>query len=254
MKNATGAALALAVLACTVAAPASAARNPLNVAAAAAALQPQGAATVGEIQLVDPATLNCVQTTTFDDIAGGLAPGTNYDVLLPSVGVIFGERFQGQTLGFAGDFDVISGSPSNPLTPQAGSPGQNLNVFDYSTNVLTGLGPLGFPDFNAIGEGSISMYFTTPQSQFGFSLVGGDGGSATLDFYRADGSLIDTITLSGLANLSYGFARTGGIQDISGVLIQNNDGAGIGLDNVCHDVPVVPTKAASWGQLKSVYR
>jgi hypothetical protein len=48
--------------------------------------------------------------------------------------------------------------------------------------------------------------------------------------------------------------RAGGLQDISGVLIQNDDPAGIGLDDVCHDVPVVPTRTTTWGQVKSTYR
>jgi len=254
LKLTTNVLLALVVLTCALAASGSAATNPLNVDKVLPGFEVMGTASVGLISVVDPSTLNCTQTTTFDDIAGGAAPGTSYDVVLPSVGVFFGELFAGQALSYNGDFDVVTGSPSSPLTPLAGAAGQNLNVFDYSTNVLNGLGPLGFPNFNAIGEGSVAIYFSAPQSEISFSLVGGDNGSATLSFYRADGTLIDTVVLPGLSNQAYGFVRTGGLQDISGVLIQNDDPAGIGLDDVCHDVPVVPTQTTTWGQVKSTYR
>jgi len=216
---------------------------------------PHSTSSTGLISVVDPATLGCTQTTTFDDVPGGPAPGTNYDGVFHSIGVAFGERFVGQTLSYSGDFDVISGSPDNPLALGVGAPGQNLNIFAYNpSNVLTGLGNAGFPNFNAIGEGSFAMFFSAGQSQLGFSLVGGDGGTATLDFYRADGSFIDEIVISGLANQAYGFMRTGAITDIAGVLVQNDDGGGIGLDDVCHDVGVVSVTPTSWGHMKNLYR
>lgn len=127
----------------------------------------------GLVTVVDPATLSCVQTTTFDDVPGGPAPGTNYDGIFASIGVYFSERFVGQSIGYSGDFDVVTGAPSDPLFPQVGLPGQNLNVFIHVSQVLTGLGPLGFPDFNAIGEGSVAMYFPLGQSELGFQLVEG---------------------------------------------------------------------------------
>ena len=74
------------------------------------------------------------------------------------------------------------------------------------------------------------------QSQFGFQLVGGDGGNAFISFFKRDGSLISTVTVSGLANSFYGFQRDGGVQDIAGISIYNDDTAGIGFDNLKHDV------------------
>lgn len=110
-------------------------------------------------------------------------------------------------------------------------------MFFYSTsNVLTGLGPRGFPDFGAIGEGSFAVLFTSDQSEFGFQLVGGDGGNAYLKFFRRDGSLIDSIVVSGLANAFYGYSRDGGLKDIAGISIHNDDGGGIGFDNLKFDV------------------
>lgn len=83
------------------------------------------------------------------------------------------------------------------------------------------------------------MLFDFDQSEFGFDLVGGNSGTAFVDFFRRDGSLIQSINLTGLTNQSYGFSRVGGIQDIAGISIWNDDNGGIGFDNLRHDVPGV---------------
>ena len=195
------------------------------------------AGVVEPVAQVDPATLTCDGTVTFDDVTGGAAPGTNYDAVFESGGADFAERFAGQTLTANGDFDVLSGSPSNPLALQTGAANQNLNVFDNAgSQVLTGLGPVGFPNSNAIGEGSFAVLFDFDQSEFGFDLVGGNGGTATVDFFGRDGTLIHTIVLTALSDQSYGFQREGGLKDIAGISVQNDDGGGIGFDNLCHDV------------------
>ena len=209
---------------------------------------------VGLVVPVDPDSVSCFLTATFTDVAGGATPGTNYDGIVMSGGVFFGESFAGQTVGSSGNFDVVSGAPSNPLTLHVGAPGQNLDVFDYSTNVLTGLGPLVFPDLDAIGEGSIAILYPFSQFRVGFEIVGGNGGSATLGFYRADGSLLDSIGLSGLGDLRYRFATADGTSSIAGILIQNTDPAGIGVDNVCYDQQPTTARAVTWGSVKSRYR
>ena len=192
------------------------------------------------INQVTYASLTGTQIVDFDDIAGGAAPGTNYDSVFVSHGVGFGERFSGQTLTAVGDFDKLSGSPTGPLNLLAGAAGHNLNVFlNAGSNVLTGLGTSGFPNFNAIGEGAFALTFSSDQSQFGFQLVGGDGGNAFIDFFREDGSLIDSITVGSLADAFYGFSRQGGVKDIRGISIWNDDGGGIGFDNLKHDVKSV---------------
>ena len=192
------------------------------------------------VNQVSYASLAGTEIVNFDDIAGGGVPGTNYDSVVVSHGVGLGERFVGQTLSYLGDSDKLSGAPSGALTLMAGAPGQNLNVFFYNTsNVLTGLGHLGFPDFNAIGEGAFALTFSSDQSEFGFQLVGGNGGNAFIDFFRADGSLIDSITVGGLGDAYYGFSRDGGVKDIRGISIWNTDSGGVGFDNLKHDVKSV---------------
>jgi hypothetical protein len=120
--------------------------------------------------------------------------------------------------------------------------------------VLAGLGNLGFPDLDAIGEGSIAISFPAPQAHVSFDLVGGNGGSATLGFYRMDGSLIDNITVTGLADLRYGFATPDGAASIAGILIQNTDPSGIGIDNICHSGGTTGSRAVSWSRIKRLYR
>jgi hypothetical protein len=210
--------------------------------------------TSGDIVPIDPAQVTCYKLATFSDLDGGEPPGTNYDGVLSSGGLLFSERFAGQTVSSSDVFDVISGLPSNPIQPLAGEPGQNLDVFDYAGNVLTGLGPIGFPDIDAIGEGAIAIYFTAAQARVKFSLVGGNGGSATLRFYRRDGSLIDEVVVSDLADLPYAFATLDESYTIAGILIQNTDASGIGIGDICYDDAPVGVRPVTWGSLKQRYR
>jgi hypothetical protein len=208
----------------------------------------------GLIVTVDPDSVSCQTSATFEDVEGGEPPGTNYDGVVWSGGIMFAERFLGQSVGYSGDYDVITGAPVNPLQPQEGAAGQNLDVFAYTSNVCTGLGPQGFPEIDAIGEGSIAACFTVSQSRVALDIVGGNGGDATLRFYRADGTLIDTITITGVGEFRYGFAMGDLSNSIAGFLIQTTDPSGVGIDNVCHEGTVVPTRALTWGSLKSKYR
>ena len=77
-----------------------------------------------------------------------------------------------------------------------------------SGQVVAGVGPTGYPNYNAIGEGSLAILFPNPQSQLKFQIVGVDGGgSAYLNFFKADGSSLGTITMSP-ANQTYGFRHS----------------------------------------------
>lgn len=203
-----------------------------------------------QVAQVGYGTLTGTQTVTFDDLAGG----PNYDNIFFSNGVGFAERFVGQTLTTAGGADVLGGTPTDPLALQTGLAGQNLSTFinGGTTNVLTGNGPLGYPSFGAIGEGAFAALFSSDQSQFGFQLIGGDGGTATINFFRANGSLIQQVIVTNLADAFYGFQRDGNVNDIRGISIYNNDGNGIGFDNLRFDVQsmggAVP-EPATWAMM-----
>jgi len=208
----------------------------------------------GQIVPIDPEQVPCKHATSFSKIDGGPTPGTNYDDVLNVGALYFAERFAGQSASPSGDFDAISGSPTKPLQLQAGEPGQNLDVFDYSGNVLAGLGHLGYKDIDAIGEGSIAIYFPDAQSKVKLSLVGGNGGDATLTFYREDGSLIDEVVVSNLGDLSYGFGTLDESHSIAGILIQNTDESGIGVTEICYDTFVTSADRITWGSLKRLFR
>lgn len=191
-----------------------------------------------QVSLVDYDSLGGTQFVTFEDIASGSGAGASYDGIVFSNGVGFAERFVGQTLTDVGGFDRLGGAPSGgALALQVGAPGQNLNIFENGgTNVLTGLGSLGFPAAEAIGEGSFAALFGAGQSQFGFQLVRGNGGAANVSFFGNDGSLIQSLALTNLADGYYGFQRDGGFNDIYGISIDNDDTNGIGFDNLKFDV------------------
>jgi len=204
----------------------------------------------GLIQQIDPSTFIGKGLITFHDVAGGSAPGTNYDSILTSGAARFAERFVGQTLStlsipLSGDFDVLSDSASNPLTLQVGAPNQNLDVFTdiFGDNILAGLGPVGFPNFDGIGEGSVALLFSSDKSEVGFDVLGiYGGGSITIDFFRRDGSLIDMIslpTVAGTGVVTLAFQRVPTVNDIAGFSIHNTDPEGLGYDNIRFGTSVI---------------
>lgn len=213
-----------------------------------------------EILQVPAEDLVCNEIIDFDDLSGG-SDGTNYDEIVESGSLGFAERFVGQELAYNSDFDVLSGLPLDPLILQVGLPLQNIIIVDFNSeenHVLAGLGHLGYPDHDAVGEGSFAILFSTDQKACRFELVGGDGeiGATWIQFFRRDGAHIETITLDELEwSVEFGFARAGGVADIAGISIHTTDQAGIGVDHVCADVEIVTqVEAANWSLAKSLYR
>jgi hypothetical protein len=217
---------------------------------ALAALSSASAVTA-QITQVDYTTLTGSEFVSFAGVTGGTSPGTNYDNVLVIDGVAFGERFAGQTVTPSGNFDILGGTPSAGLTLLAGSAGQNLTVFQAPPGpVLSGNGPLAWPTLNAIGEGAVSLLFTSDQSEFGFRLAGGNGGTATIAFFRFDGSLIQSLALGSLPlTASYGFTRDGTVADIRGISIWNTDVTGIGLSGFRHNVVSGVPEPATWAMM-----
>jgi len=186
-----------------------------------------------------------------------LTDGAVIDGLLSSGGVLFGERFAGQELAVAKAprpgavaqdwFDDLSnGSPTAGLTLLAGAAGANLGAYNYgdaSGMALFGAGPLvGAAD----GFGAISARFASPVSALGFQLRDADGGAIALRLYRTDGSLIDTVDLSGRSDGRYAFARSGGTADIAGFTLTNRDSYyGVSIDNLVLSAAPVPEPASA---------
>jgi hypothetical protein len=177
----------------------------------------------------------------FSDIATAPFPGVVYDGILVSGGVSFAERFVGQVLSINGDLDVLSGTPTGPLTLQTGAAGQNLD--GGADAGFVGLYPCGFKGCTAAdgyGEGSFAMRFPSLITGFGFQANFGDlPSSVFVDVFRSDGSLIDSLTVAmingGFTFNSFGFAREGGVRDIAGVSIYTNDPGGLSYDNIRFD-------------------
>jgi hypothetical protein len=203
----------------------------------------------GLIKQIAPATIPC-DLTDFENVTGGNVPGTNYNEILVSGDLQLAERFLGQTLTYLGDFDVLSGNAFDPLALQIGKANENLCVYEYrqSTNLVAGLGPRTYPDYDAIGEGSVAVLFPSPQSRFTFDIIGANGGSATLNFFRANGSLLDTIVITPNGDETYGFEHTGGVREIAGFSIHNTDPAGLVYDNICVKRNALPIADAGSNQ------
>ena len=236
------------------------------------------------IQQVSPNTKTGTGSITFSGVTVNPPPttGNNYNSVLFGqdvnstttnvFGAYFAERFQGQSLTYqspippgTGQFDQLSGTPSNQLALQVGLPSQNLNISNQSilySRVLSGLGPAGFPSAEALGEGAIAVLFDRNQSEFGFDLYAPNaGGSTTLSFFRRNGSLINNITLSGSDTLSFSctpwsnppgspcppyiqrsylFRQDSGANEIAGVSIYNYDLGGIGIARIVYNNPGAP--------------
>ena len=185
-------------------------------------------AAADEIEVLRPTTVFCeTNRITFDEPPHGI-----YDDIIRFDGISFGERFAGQTLSYDFDFDVLSGSPANPLALLAGAPGENLQV---GLRALIGVGASEFPAA-AVGEGSVAALLDEDHAEVGFAAFGTNMGTATVDFFRRDGSLIQTVVVTDLDSLflGYGFRRVGGIADIAGFSIQNADEGGVSYDNFCY--------------------
>ena len=202
---------------------------------------------LGQITQTGYNDLTGTQQVTFGGVSGGAAPGTNYNSLLVIDGVSFGERFLGQTVVANGVFDRLEGAPTGPLTLLPGAAGQNVSVFTSPAGpVLSGLGTVGFPVSDAIGEGAFSILFPTLQSEFGLRLTGGNGGNAFISFFGSDGSILGSTTLSNLPLISsFGFTNAGGA-NIRGVSFWNEDVTGVGLAGIRFNVATGVPEPGTW--------
>ena len=185
----------------------------------------------------------------FDDGTG--FEGANYEgVVTNGLGLLFGERFAGQSVGNGtnqsgnGVHDVIGGDPSGGLNPVAGAAFQNSVVgdttpFGGSGHAIGGLSSVGWPDFQAIGEGAMCVLFEVDQPDVGFGVFGDTGpGDLRIAFFARDGSVLGSVTIDEVSNGSYGFATDDGSASIAGILLTNTEDEGIAYDNIrYHSVP-----------------
>ncbi|MDU8910228.1 hypothetical protein [Aestuariicoccus sp. MJ-SS9] len=178
-------------------------------------------------------SLRFTRDITFDALPSGLGVGRELDGIVDESGARFGRYFSGQVLETVGTFDRANGTPTQPLALMAGGKGHNLGAMRlYGTNILHGHGPRGFPNPDAVGEGTIAVLFDRDQPALAFDIVGGERGSAVVTFLNRAGGVLHRLALSELSEATYTFERRGRIPDIAGLLIENDDPEGIGIDNL----------------------
>lgn len=196
---------------------------------------------------VQKSTLSGVAGADFEDLNLANGQQVTFNSIFESGNTSFGESFAGQTVTTSGNFDVLSGTPTGPLTLVVGGQSTNVTAIDggagdIGNTAIAGSGPLGYPNPDAVGEGAIAILFDFDQSEFGMDIVGGNGGTATAQFWARDGSLLDALlfNLTSAIFQSFGFKTGDGAKSIAGVSIFNNDLGGIGFDNFIFDVAGVP--------------
>ena len=159
----------------------------------------------------------------------GTAFATLEDV---DLGVIMGEKLVGQVNTTVGTFDVVSGTPSVPLALDTSiDPNVGVNLFTFfGTTIVTGVGPVGFPDPAAIGDGAITMLFDRDQSLVAFDLAGTNRGALHMLFYGRDGQLLSEFDVFDVTATTYVFGSSRG--NIAAITINNTDPGGLGYDNL----------------------
>lgn len=189
----------------------------------------------------DASDLHAFDFEEFADLAG--LSGTAFNVLASQeYGVTFGEKLLGQINAPAGGYDVISGSPALPLAVDGAMvPELGVNVMSiFGTTVLAGLGPSGFPNPDAIGDGSLTVLYEVDQHVIGFDLVGTNYGTLRLTFWDRQGNVLDHVELNAITDTTYVYSSEQA--DIAAVNFNNTDWGGLAFDNfhfqpVVHDEP-----------------
>lgn len=166
-----------------------------------------------QMSQIDPSSLRADLFVGFDDELDDLV---FHQFDLRHGEMTFAERFVGQQLRYQRGNDVLRGLPGSfGLYPGIGQSFQNLATYrDAAGNGrLLGLGPADDAS-TGLGNGAVSVMFDRPMSAFGFYVGGADKGFVTVNFYRHNGTLIDSVRLR---NASGYFAFRSPGSDLGGV-------------------------------------
>jgi hypothetical protein len=188
------------------------------------------------VDQIDPSLLSTTELIDFNLVPPGTL--TLINGVFSLGGVSFAEHFDGQNVALTGipgrPFKILSGVPTNPLTLQPGPTGNNLAIAAFGSD--PDVGALFGRTTGSTGEGSIAVLFDVDQSEVGFDFVGAGGGPATLQFFARDGTPLDVVVLTSttgpLDANPVAFRRGGGLADIAGFSLHNEDTAGLGIDNL----------------------
>lgn len=184
---------------------------------------------------------------TFDSLPKRPEPGLAFNAPMRMGRTHLGQHFEGQTLHVTDGFDRLAGAPSAPLTLRPGPPDKNLSVAThrgFDSNALFPLGDSGFPSLASRGEGALAILFDQGQravalrihSDYAAPLGGApEPGDVTLHLYTRQGALIARIVVPlGTGITDVGLRRVGGLPDIAGVTLTNDDPGGIAIDDILY--------------------
>jgi len=139
-------------------------------------------------------------------------------------GGVAGETFLGQSVSTASGWDVVTGTPSDPLTIAAST--DEIQVYPYvRANSLLGLSG------GTIGLGSVSFLFDNDHTELGLAILGANQGDVTFQFFDRTGASIGTAVVN-LTVTHSDFTLTSDAGSFAGVTITNNDLAGITFDDL----------------------
>lgn len=168
---------------------------------------------------------SAVSAATVDVDLSGASSGTT--IVAP--GASFAGLFDGQT---ASGNNSFTGSPTGPLSLQASN---NLSVqfFNGENTIL--------PDSG--NQGPLSILLDSSADELSFTMGFGNGGAVDLEFYDANGNVVGTSTVSGLAGYAeYTFSGVGTFDGVS--IFNNTDAAGLRFYDFSYEtVAAVPLPA-----------
>jgi len=167
----------------------------------------------------------------FESYTAGNIDGT-FDI---NVGTA-GETFLGQSVSEASGWDIVSGTPTNPLTIAAST--DEIQVYSY-TRGLSVIGLTG----GTVGLGAVSILFDNDHSELGLAILGANQGDVTFQFFDRAGASVDTAVVTTTV-FDSDFTLISDAGNFAGVTITNNDGAGVTFDDLRLGQGVAPQPSA----------
>lgn len=147
-----------------------------------------------------------------------------------SLGIFFGEKLVGQVNTPVGRNDVITGTPTTPLTMDTSIEANvGVNVLTFGTTVIDGLGPLAFPLPEAIGDGALTVLYAADQRVIAFDVVASNGGTLEVQVFDRTGASLAVLTLTDVANTMHVFSSDE--TNIAAVTLNPDDFGGLAFDN-----------------------
>lgn len=164
-----------------------------------------------------------VSTYAISEDFEAYTPGNIDGTLNINVGTV-GEVFVGQTVSEASGWDVVSGTPTDPLAIAPST--DEIQIFPYNRGNST-LGLIG----TTIGVGAVSILFDLNHTEIGLAILGANQGDVTFQFFDRTGTSVGTAVVTTILQDS-DYTITSDAGAFAGVTITNNDAAGVTFDEL----------------------